>query len=135
VAINREYMQTPGCALCALGDDSCVGYLDHNDPQLRAAAIIGLLRSGRHGDAAYGRLREMTHAADPATRVAVAAAVTDAMLRLDREPCQELMTDGSEVARGIIQVLARRSRDRVAELRELGSAARTVEAAQPQANL
>ena len=59
---------------------------------------------------------------DPEARVASVTAIEDTqLLRLDREPFYELMEDRIEVARGIIQVLSRRLRDRVKDVNELRS--------------
>jgi CRP-like cAMP-binding protein len=55
-------------------------------------------------------------------RVASITAIEDSqLLRLEREPFYELMEDRIEVARGIIQVLSRRLRDRIRDVNELRS--------------
>jgi ATP/ADP translocase/HEAT repeat protein len=57
---------------------------------------------------------------DPEARVAsVTAQEYSRLLRLDQDSFYDLMTDRIEVARGIIQVLSRRLRERVHDLNEL----------------
>jgi CRP-like cAMP-binding protein len=60
---------------------------------------------------------------DSEPRMASVMTETDTiLLRLDRESFYDLMDTRSEVARGIIQVLSRRLRIRVYEVRELKEA-------------
>lgn len=57
---------------------------------------------------------------DPERRVASVTAQEDSrLLRLDQDSFYDLMSDRIEVARGIIQVLSRRLRERVQDLNEL----------------
>ena len=57
---------------------------------------------------------------DPEPRLASVTAMVDTrLLRLDQAPFYELLEDRIEVARGIIQMLARRLRARVADLNAL----------------
>ena len=57
---------------------------------------------------------------DPEPRVASVTAEEDSvLLRLDQDVFYDLMTDRSEVARGIIQVLSHRLRERVRDINEL----------------
>jgi hypothetical protein len=57
---------------------------------------------------------------DPEARVASVTSIEDTqLLRLEREPFYELMEDRIEVARGIIQVLTRRLRERIKDANEL----------------
>ncbi len=57
---------------------------------------------------------------DPEPRLASVTAVVDtSLLRLDQAPFYELLEDRIELARGIIQMLSRRLRARVADLNAL----------------
>jgi len=68
------------------------------------------------GDEVFGEMALL----DPEARVASVTAEEDSvLLRLDQDVFYDLMTDRSEVARGIIQVLSHRLRERVRDINEL----------------
>jgi CRP-like cAMP-binding protein len=66
---------------------------------------------------------------DPAPRAASATTVGPALLlRLDRAPFLELVDEYPQVAVGVIRVLARRLRARLADVAELGAELRAAKA-------